>query len=83
MFFSCHFQVRLKCVQTLTSIYQHPDRSVSTPFIHMMAPPVIEHLISVGTKRPQIDTELAIVTEGIRMVETLVALTDENNSKLT
>ena len=75
------YQVRLKCVQSVCSIYQHPDKDVSTPFIHAIAPGVMNHLLALGPKRPTDDVELTLTLEGIRMVETLTASADEQNSK--
>ena len=72
--------MRLKCVQTVCSIYQHPDKDVSTPFIHAVAPTVMNHLLGLGPTRPADDVELTITLEGIRMVETLTAAADEQNS---
>lgn len=72
-------QVRLKCIRTLTSVYQHKDRRVSTPFIHDLAPPIIQHLLSAGGKgRPHSEADLALVLEGLRLVEALVTLAEED-----
>ncbi len=73
-------QVRLRCVQSACSIFQHPDRDVSTPFIHAVAPPVMNHLLALGSERPADDLELTLTLEGVRMVEILTAGADEINS---
>ena len=71
----------MKCVQSVCSIYQHPDKDLSTPFIHAVAPDVMNYLLALGPKRPIDDVELTLTLEGIRMVETLTASADEQNSK--
>ena len=79
--FIFHFQIRFKSVQTLCSIIQHPEKGVSTPFIHVVAPLVIEYLLTVSKARPTTDIEAQVTTESIKMLATLVNLTDEQNSK--
>ena len=41
----------------------------------------MEYLLALGPQKPTSDVELAIVLDGIRMVETLVAMADDHNSK--
>ncbi len=74
-------QIRLKCVQTLSSIIQHPERAVSTPFIHAVAPSVIEYLLNLSKARPANDVEVMLAMESIKVLEALVGLTDDQNSK--
>ena len=76
-----YFQVQLKCTQNLISVLQHPDREVSTPFIHSVAPPMMEHLLGVVKEKPTSDMELMLVLEELRMVETLVVIAEENASR--
>ncbi|KAE8751079.1 hypothetical protein FOCC_FOCC002164 [Frankliniella occidentalis] len=73
------FGVRLKCLQTLRSLFAHPDRNVSTPYIHMLAPRVMEFLYAEESKFPRSDVELALVLECIQIVDTLISLTETKN----
>ncbi|XP_053315726.1 HEAT repeat-containing protein 5B [Spea bombifrons] len=71
--------VQAKCYQLLLSVFQHPNRALSTPYIHALAPMVVENLKAVERKRPTQQTELLAVQEGIKVLETLVALGEEKN----
>ena len=75
-------QVRLKCVQSLISVCQHADRSVSTALIHAVALPILDQLIQHATAdKPRDDAEVSIIMEGMRLAEVLVSLADEQTSK--
>ncbi len=54
---------------------------MSTPFIHAVAPAVMNHLLALGPSRPADDVELTLTLEGVRMVETLTAAADDQSSK--
>ncbi|KAL8185752.1 UNVERIFIED_CONTAM: HEAT repeat-containing protein 5B [Gekko kuhli] len=71
--------VQAKCYQLLLSVFQHTNRALSTPYIHSLAPLLVEKLKGVEKKRPNNKTELLAVQEGIKVLETLVALGDEQN----
>ncbi len=71
----------MKCLQTLRSLFAHPDRNVSTPYIHMLAPRVMEFLYAEESKFPRSDLELALVLECIQIVDTLISLTETKNRK--
>ena len=73
-----NLQLRLKCIQTLISICQHPDLDVSTPYIHAVAPSVMQYLLQIQENKPSSDIELAIALEAIKLLESLVALTEES-----
>lgn len=68
--------VQLWCVQTLRSIFQHQDRSVSTPYIHSLGPRVVETLLRCaddlgGTTGS--DTRLNVALECLQTLESLLA----------
>jgi hypothetical protein len=69
-------QVRVKCVQTLRSIFQHPDKSVSSAYILALAPRIIEYLHSDESRNIATDMELQYTLECIYTVEALVKLCD-------
>ncbi|XP_058407411.1 HEAT repeat-containing protein 5B isoform X3 [Diceros bicornis minor] len=71
--------VQAKCYQLLLSVFQHSNRALSTPYIHSLAPIVVEKLKAVERNRPASNTELLAVQEGIKVLETLVALGEEQN----
>ncbi|CAH2250081.1 HEAT repeat-containing 5B [Pelobates cultripes] len=73
-------QVQAKCYQLLLSVFQHPNRALSTPYIHGLAPIMVENLKAVERQRPNQQAELIAVQEGIRVLEKLVALGEEKNS---
>lgn len=73
--------VRLKCVQTMRSIFVNADLKVSTPYIHALAPRLIETLFAESNRIPASDMELAIILEGITTLEALIALAEPQNRK--
>ncbi|XP_052870184.1 HEAT repeat-containing protein 5B isoform X2 [Anopheles cruzii] len=71
--------VRLKCIQTIRSLFANCELKVSTPYIHALAPRLIEQLYSEQSRNPTNEHELALVLEGITTVETLIALAEPQN----
>lgn len=70
------FQVKLKCVQTLRTIFLHPERTISTPYIHALAPRLVEYLYSDKSKQVTNDLELSFTLECVSTVEALIGLAD-------
>lgn len=73
--------VKLKCIQTMRSIFVSTELKVATPYIHALAPRVIEALYNEVARNPKSDMELAIILESITTVETLIALAEPQNRK--
>ncbi|XP_063929374.1 HEAT repeat-containing protein 5B isoform X4 [Zophobas morio] len=71
--------VRLKCVQTLKSLFSHPDRAVATPYIHTLAPRLVEFLYSDAARNIFSDGELLVTLETIVAVESLIELAEPQN----
>lgn len=72
--------VRLKCVQTIRSIFINADlKTVATPYIHALAPRIIENLYADNTKVPKDEIELALILESITTVESLITLAEPQN----
>ncbi|PVD26321.1 hypothetical protein C0Q70_13992 [Pomacea canaliculata] len=72
-------QVQLKCVQSLISILHHPDRLVTPAYIQSLVPRMIEHLYATAASISTLsDMDLSICLEELCMMETLVALAEEN-----
>ncbi|CAH1791410.1 unnamed protein product [Owenia fusiformis] len=71
-------QIKLKCLQTLTSIFQRTEKTVSTIYIHSLTPMILEWLTTVGAKRPTTELEMALVLEGVKMMEALIAVAEND-----
>lgn len=74
--------MRLKCVQTLRTIFLHPERNISAPYINALAPRLLEYLHSYRSKQVTSDMELTFTLECISTVEALIGLVDFPNRKL-
>ncbi|XP_056147320.1 HEAT repeat-containing protein 5B [Lampris incognitus] len=72
-------QVQARCYQLLLSVFQHSSRALSTPYIHALAPLMVEKLKAVERRRPGTAVELQAVQEGIRVLENLVGMGEEQN----
>jgi HEAT repeat-containing protein 5 len=73
--------VRLKCIQTAKSIFLNADLKVATPYIHSLAPRIIEHLFDDNTKCPKDEIELTLIQESITTVDCLITLAEPQNRK--
>ncbi|XP_043914483.1 HEAT repeat-containing protein 5B isoform X2 [Protopterus annectens] len=71
--------VQAKCYQLTLSVFQHSNRGLSTPYIHSLAPSMVEKLKAVERKRPATSVELLAVQEGIKVLETLVSMGEDQN----
>uniref|UniRef100_A0A4W3GT71 HEAT repeat-containing protein 5A n=1 Tax=Callorhinchus milii TaxID=7868 RepID=A0A4W3GT71_CALMI len=71
--------VQMKCYKLLLSIFQHPNRAVSVPYIHSLAALILRRLQEVEKRKPSSYPELQAVQEGMRTLETLVSMADEQN----
>ncbi|KAG5830989.1 hypothetical protein ANANG_G00299120 [Anguilla anguilla] len=71
--------IQARCYQLLLSVFQHSNRALSTPYIHALAPLVVEKLKGVERVRPRSAAELQAVQEGTKVLESLVALGEEQN----
>lgn len=78
------FQVQLKCVQTIRAIFQ-TNSKVSVPFIHMLAPRMIDVLnnsikqIKANQSVTQIDSQL--ILELFASLEVLIEMAQNDKSK--
>lgn len=68
--------VKLKCIKTLRSIFAHYDKSVATPYIHTLAPQLVEYLYSISPKQIISDSEFSVTVETIVTIEALIALAE-------
>lgn len=60
----------------MRTIFLHPDRAISTPYIHALAPRLVEYLYSEKSKQITTDLELSFTLECISTVEALIGLAD-------
>ncbi|CAH0385852.1 unnamed protein product [Bemisia tabaci] len=72
-------QVRIKCVETLRSIFGHAERRVSVEYIHALAPKIIQHLHAPSAKQVSTEAELTFVIRMIYTMETLIQLVESKN----
>ncbi|XP_053475022.1 HEAT repeat-containing protein 5B isoform X1 [Ictalurus furcatus] len=71
--------VQARCYQLLLSVFQHSVRALSTPYIHALAPALVEKLKAAERSRPSTPAELHALQEGVRVLEGLVGLGEEQN----
>uniref|UniRef100_A0A8C9LFC6 HEAT repeat containing 5A n=1 Tax=Pavo cristatus TaxID=9049 RepID=A0A8C9LFC6_PAVCR len=74
--------VQYKCYQLLHSIFQHPNKTVSYPYIHSLASSIVGKLQETEKSKPENAAELQVVQEGIKVVTALTAAAEEENRKL-
>uniref|UniRef100_A0A8C3DZJ4 HEAT repeat-containing protein 5A n=1 Tax=Corvus moneduloides TaxID=1196302 RepID=A0A8C3DZJ4_CORMO len=71
--------VQCKCYQLLHSIFQHPNKTVSYPYIHSLAPSVVGKLQETEKAKPENAAELQVIQEGIKVVTALTAAAEEQH----
>ncbi|NXA51387.1 HTR5A protein, partial [Nothocercus julius] len=71
--------VQHKCYQLLHSIFQHPNKTVSYPYIHSLAPFIVEKLQETEKAKPENAAELQVVQEGIKVIVALTAAAEEEH----
>lgn len=74
--------VKLKSIQIITSIFINSSLEVSSPYVHALAPRIIEQLYCLETKNPRDDIDVSCILESIAAIETLISLVDPKNRKL-
>ncbi|KAF1612658.1 UNVERIFIED_CONTAM: HEAT repeat-containing protein 5A, partial [Eudyptes pachyrhynchus] len=71
--------VQCKCYQLLHSIFQHPNKTVSYPYIHSLAPAIVGKLQETEKVKPENAAELQVIQEGIKVVTALTAAAEEEH----
>ncbi|XP_050831243.1 HEAT repeat-containing protein 5A isoform X5 [Serinus canaria] len=71
--------VQCKCYQLLHSIFQHPNKMVSYPYIHSLAPSIVGKLQETEKAKPENAAELQVIQEGIKVVTALTAAAEEQH----
>ncbi|XP_077117159.1 HEAT repeat-containing protein 5A isoform X2 [Ranitomeya variabilis] len=70
---------QLKCYRLILSIFQHPAHDVVGLYICDLAPRVVRHLSRADSRRPQSHAELSVLQEGVRLLQALIAASEEQN----
>ena len=70
--------LRLQTIKTATPIVAAAHSLIATPFIHALGPLVIDYLKRMSSSLPESRTEVAIVFEALRFLESLVIRAEEN-----
>ncbi|KAF5925805.1 hypothetical protein HPG69_002256 [Diceros bicornis minor] len=71
--------VQIKTYQLLLSIFQYPNPAVSYPYIYSLVSSIVEKLQEIDKRKPEDTTELQIFQEGIKVLEALVAVAEEQH----
>ncbi|XP_054433890.1 HEAT repeat-containing protein 5A isoform X2 [Pteronotus mesoamericanus] len=71
--------VQIKTYQLLLSIFQYPNPAVSYPYIYSLVSPIVDKLQEIDKKKPEDTTELQIFQEGIKVLEALVTVAEEQH----
>uniref|UniRef100_A0A8C3YRM5 HEAT repeat-containing protein 5A n=1 Tax=Catagonus wagneri TaxID=51154 RepID=A0A8C3YRM5_9CETA len=71
--------VQIKTYQLLLSIFQYPNPTVSYPYIYSLVSSIVEKLQEIDKRKPEDTTELQIFQEGIKVLEALVAIAEEQH----
>ncbi|KAI1237778.1 HEAT repeat-containing protein 5A, partial [Lamprotornis superbus] len=71
--------IQCKCYQLLHSIFQHPNKTVSYPYIHSLAPSIVGKLQETEKAKPENAAELQVIQEGIKVVTALTAAAEEQH----
>ncbi|XP_076797998.1 HEAT repeat-containing protein 5A isoform X1 [Arvicanthis niloticus] len=71
--------VQMKTCQLLHSIFQYPTPATSYPYIYSLASSIVEKLQEIDRRNPEDATELQLCQEGIKLLEALVTVAEEEH----
>ncbi|KAH8327108.1 hypothetical protein KR074_003047, partial [Drosophila pseudoananassae] len=77
-----HMSVKLRCIETTRSIFARSELKTATPYIHALAPRIIESLYAESSKAPSNELELQVTLESIVTVEQLIDLAEPQHLPL-
>lgn len=69
----------MKTCQLLHSIFQYPKPAISYPYIYSLASSIVERLQEIDRRKPEDATELQLCQEGIKLLEALVSIAEEEH----
>lgn len=68
-----------RCYQLLLSIFQNPSQAVSVPYIQSLGSVIVSRLQRVEKRKPESSAELQAIQEGVKALEVLVSMADEEH----
>uniref|UniRef100_A0A8C4PIM0 HEAT repeat-containing protein 5A n=1 Tax=Equus asinus asinus TaxID=83772 RepID=A0A8C4PIM0_EQUAS len=71
--------VQIKTYQLLLSVFQYPNPAVSYPYIYSLVSSVVGKLQEIDKRKPEDAAELQVFQEGIKVLEALVAVAEEQH----
>uniref|UniRef100_A0A671DWK9 HEAT repeat-containing protein 5A n=1 Tax=Rhinolophus ferrumequinum TaxID=59479 RepID=A0A671DWK9_RHIFE len=71
--------VQIKTYQLLLSIFQYPNPAVSYPYIYSLVSSIVEKLQEIDKRKPEDTTEFQVFQEGIKVLEALVTVAEEQH----
>ncbi|XP_017090385.2 HEAT repeat-containing protein 5B isoform X3 [Drosophila bipectinata] len=77
-----HMSVKLRCIETTRSIFAQAELKTATPYIHALAPRIIESLYAESSKAPSNELELQVTLESIVTVEQLIDLAEPQHRNM-
>jgi hypothetical protein len=75
------FQIRLKCCQLFTTLISQISSEDAMPYIHIMAPKIIDYLYTCSTSPPETELERDLLLASINTFQMLIGIAEENKSK--
>ncbi|WAR19304.1 HTR5B-like protein [Mya arenaria] len=75
---SQHIAVRLKCIQLFTTLVSKIKPEDSMPYIHIMAPQIIEYLYRASSQKPNTEMERDLLLNCINTFEMLIGVAEES-----
>ncbi|XP_058847609.1 HEAT repeat-containing protein 5A-like isoform X1 [Acipenser ruthenus] len=68
-----------RCYQLLLSIFRNPSQAVSVPYIQSLGSVIVSRLQRVEKRKPESSAELQAIQEGVKALEVLVSMADEEH----
>ena len=73
--------MRLKCIQLFTTLITSISTEDAGPYMHIMAPKIIEYLYRASTQRPGTEVEKDLLLACVNTFEMLISLAEESKRK--
>uniref|UniRef100_A0A8C6RN45 HEAT repeat containing 5A n=2 Tax=Nannospalax galili TaxID=1026970 RepID=A0A8C6RN45_NANGA len=71
--------VQMKTYQLLHSIFQSPNAAIAYPYIYSLASAIVDNLQEINKRMPEDTSELQVLQEGIKVLEALVTVAEEQH----
>ncbi|XP_060553128.1 HEAT repeat-containing protein 5B-like isoform X2 [Ruditapes philippinarum] len=73
-----HTHIRLKCCQLFTTLISQISSEDAMPYIHIMAPKIIDYLYTCSTSPPETELERDLLLASINTFQMLIGIAEEN-----